>query len=200
MRDKGLNDAQLETLKARFRERPLEPETLFLETLARTGCRTDEFCRLEVRHIDAKAGTVTIYQGSKGSNSRTFEVDGNLAQRLSKYAENEGMGPNERFATVFSGGNLSAQKRALQRLWERERLNAFGVGFQHGLHAFRHSWARMVYEAAGRDILALQLGLGHKSIASTQHYVTHIKFDQFKGVYKCAFGSEPTTPKRKETK
>jgi integrase len=162
-----------------------------LELMLYSGLRTDEAVVLTVSSIDAEHGMVHIVDPSKGSNKGTVTVPhGSMVlRRLVDMADIEGLGPTMPITKLLSDGlTVAARKKAMQRLWARTRLTVFGGNVQLGLHALRHTFVQATYKGSGSDLRAAQLAARHKSITSTERYITGYKASQLAAARDKGFG------------
>ena len=153
-----------------------------LETLYATGCRASEVCDLRPGDLDFAAGTARcVGKGDKerlvplGDRARTA-LEGYLARDRPALAARR---PEVR--TVF----LTRTGRPLSRvdLWRIVRGHAAAAGLAEGVgpHSLRHSFATHLL-AGGADLRAVQVMLGHASIATT-HIYTRVELGRLQEVH-----------------
>lgn len=144
-------------------------ELLLIEFLTRTGCRQCEAWRLAADQVDDTQGTVWIKTAKRG-RSHLLPIPLPFATRLKAHLKAHGtlMAPMhqptyERSATAL-----------MRAIWARWRIRLIGAkGGDVGLHGLRASYIRQVLTKSGDIRLAQQLA-GHKSLASTGHYLDQV--------------------------
>lgn len=121
------------------------------------GLRCCEVARLRWCDVDLEAGTVLVT--GKGDRDRLVGLPRRL--RMALYlAEAEGVSP-------WVWGCEISPGRVSQLIGSRARaLGLAGVT----AHRLRHTYATRLYEATAGDLGAVQLALGHASVATTQIY------------------------------
>lgn len=148
---------------------------LMLEVLLRTACRVDELCNIRVNDIDLVDKKINLRRPAKGSTKRSPDVELDVLSQILRECLAFGIAGEGSIVDLLNPGSLDTKKRMLERYWETLREKLFGKGFDLGLHCFRHTGARLVYEKT-KDPRKVQLLLGHKSINSTMHYLQHITY------------------------
>ena len=122
-----------------------------LLTLWRCGLRVSELVHL--KKIDIKADDITIRQG-KGHKDRVIPLSIDLRNLLLTYADR--LQPENIIFPIT-----------------RRQVNNIIKRFAPGVHAhtFRHSFA-VHYLKSGGNLRSLQIILGHRSLMTTQVYLT----------------------------
>lgn len=161
-----------------------DPCALMLDVLSTTGCRCDELMRIQFRDINRHEQTITIQRGSKGSESRTRKLSSELINALFDAMTFKGLDVNDFISDIMVAkeNNLNCRKTMFRRYFIALRHHLFPNESVAGLHGFRHSKAVIVYGLT-KDIYAVKMALGHKTIASTEHYLTFINEDKLKDVF-----------------
>jgi len=62
--------------------------------------------------------------------------------------------------------------RIVHRVLQAAGVEAGGVPGAYGCHSFRKGWCRSLYEKTGRDIALVRVAMGHKSVETTQQYLS----------------------------
>ena len=154
-----------------------------LETFYSTGIRRMELAGLQLGHLDAERGLLTVRQG-KGKRDRVVPIGDRALRWLNKYlselrprllvSEAEQTAYLTRLGERFSGSSLSA----LVATYVRKS----GVADQGSCHLFRHAMATAMHDA-GADIRDIQAMLGHAKLDTTQIY-TRVSIEQLKAVHR----------------
>lgn len=147
-----------------------------LVVMWRGGLRIAEATALEPRDLDAAEGTVTIRHG-KGNKRRVVGLDPTAWAVLERWqAVRVGLEVprGRRLFTTISKGNIGYP---VQHPQFRESLHRIGeradVEKRVHPHAFRHTCAVDLLRA-GWDVKAIQMFLGHNSLATTDRYISHL--------------------------
>ncbi|MBX6770346.1 MAG: DUF3435 domain-containing protein [Chloroflexi bacterium] len=164
-----------------------------LLTLARTGVRVSELCRLRREEIDLDEGSAFIWRG-KGGTSRTVYFDSETGAALRAYWQARGDAAHSRVGhfPAFSGRDRVGQPgapispRTVQAI-VRECCRAAGVESPLTPHSFRHGLATELVRRRVRESV-VQRVLGHASPTTTQIYV-HLVGDDVRQEYTEAFGA-----------
>lgn len=160
-----------------------------VKLLLLTGARVDELCSMKVGDVEA-TGRVHIRDAAKGSHKRSQFIPVGLADCIRAHARNCGMVESDLLVGLVhksKDSSVVARKKKIQRLWHKLRGQVGGGLGAMGLHSTRHTAIEKIYRASGNDIRAAQLFAGHKSIASTQHYINHIDSESLRGIAHEAF-------------
>lgn len=148
----------------------------FLFTLGTmTGFRISELVSLTWGQLvskDNKAKTVlrmerAMMKGKK--RPRLVKLGSSIQEKIMNYARSERgqAGDNDR---IFK----FTRRRALQILREayiNAGINGTDVPRLTGSHCMRKTFANMVYNNSGKDIITTQQLMGHRSLSSTQSYI-----------------------------
>jgi integrase len=134
-------------------------------TLALTGLRNTELCRLRVGDVDLDGGLVHVAFG-KGGKSRTVGLPGRLAPLLRAY---QSFRPSTYAPTFFVG--IEGQPFSRDRIAARFRRLSAVVGIKFTAHTLRRSFATDVVHNRGVPLDKLQVVLGHADIVTTRNYV-----------------------------
>ena len=132
-----------------------------LQLLKETGARIGEIDFLQWKHIDQERKAITI-TAEKGSNSRILPLSNKALAMLNALKKTT----NKVFNSYKHGlrnNYLTIRKRTAQKL-QNPRINNIT------LHTFRHYKGTMEYHKT-KDILHVQVVLGHKNIQSTMIYI-----------------------------
>ena len=161
-------------------------------TLARTGVRISELCRLRREEVDLEQGTAFVWRG-KGGKSRTVFFDTETGQALRAYwrARGDLAHPRPGDLPAFSGRDRVGQpgKPISPRTVEaivRSCCQAAGVESTITPHTFRHGLATELVRRRVRESV-VQRVMGHASPSTTQIYV-HLVGDEVRDEYAEAFG------------
>ena len=143
-----------------------------ITVMYRGGLRISEVLNLMPRHVDAKAGTITVMNG-KGGKRRVVGLDPEAFAALARWINRRdqlGINGRARFFCTLDGGPVSAPyvRMALGRLAKRA-----GIDRRVNPHAFRHSFAAEMARE-GQPMNLIQQALGHSSLGTTSRYLAHI--------------------------
>jgi integrase len=157
---------------------------LLLDILATTGCRVDELMRIQFSDINRHDALITIQHGSKGSESRTRRLAPELINALYRFKESRALTDHDFVSDIMpsKSHNIETKKKMLSRYFEILRYTLFKNQKLPSLHGFRHTKALMVYEQ-NPNVYAVKIALGHKSISSTDHYMTFVEEDKLRDVF-----------------
>lgn len=145
---------------------PTEPMIVAMQTILRTGCRTEELLKLNAECINRTNDTITILP-AKGSETRYIPLSKAMIKSIGDLLTLHGS-----FASALSEGSESSAKRAIRRAWKSYVFRALGLGYGHtSPHSARSSFAINIYLKMNNDVLLVQELLGHKALSSTEHYV-----------------------------
>jgi len=141
-----------------------------IETLYSCGLRVSELCNLQISHIYFSEKAMLIE--GKGNKERLVPMSDVAIDRIMDYLEDRG-------AIDIKKGEedmlfLNRRGRRLTRVMVfyiiRDLALLAGVDRPISPHALRHSFATHLLEG-GANLRAIQMMLGHESIATTQIYL-----------------------------
>jgi integrase/recombinase XerD len=128
------------------------------------GLRCGEVCGVKVRDLESTQGILFVATIKKG-RPRTVEIEPRIADWLALFGR--GFPAASPLFRTCRGNRLHTNQ--IQRGWSR--LSRKWLGRYVRFHALRHTSAQRLYEATG-DLLKVQAFLGHKSLSSTQFYLS----------------------------
>jgi len=159
-----------------------------LELLYATGIRASELTNLKICDLEFSEGHIRVL--GKGNKERLIPVGIIAQQVVNRYLEiktyNQKIGflaicPPDRDFVFLSRSGAPLHRRDVLRT-VKKYANRIGLPRQVGVHTLRHSFATHLL-ARGADLRAIQLLLGHTSIATTQIYL-NVDLSQIKRVYQ----------------
>lgn len=148
--------------------------TLFLNC----GMRLSELVNINMRDIDFYDNKLTVI--GKGNKERTIYLNKACIAALKRYLEvrpHEGVKGPYRDALFLSEQKRRISNRTVQYIVKEELMLAGIDPNKYSVHKLRHTAATLMYQYGNVDIRALQVLLGHESIATTQIY-THVNNEQ----------------------
>lgn len=141
-----------------------------IETLYSCGLRVSELCNLQISRISF-ADRMLMVEG-KGSKQRIVPMSDSAVEEIGKYLEDRAdlqVKPGEE-DILF----LNRRGRRLSRVMVfyiiRDNAALAGISRDISPHTLRHSFATHLLEG-GANLRAIQMMLGHESIATTQIYL-----------------------------
>lgn len=150
--------------------------TLFLNC----GLRLSELVGINIKDIDFFDNKLNVI--GKGNKERVIYLNDACVDALKKYIEirpKEGIQFSDKDALFLSEQKKRISRRTVQYIIKNE-LNKAGIDpNKYSVHKLRHTAATLMYQYGNVDIRALQLLLGHESIATTQIY-THVNNEQIR--------------------
>jgi integrase/recombinase XerD len=156
-------------------------ETAIISTLAYSGIRNSELCRLRTSDVKVDQQALFIEQG-KESKDRLAVVSGDCLALLVKYIEVYGRRPDDLlFVTVRNRTQLHQQD--LRKIVRTAAARA-GVDARVFPHLFRHSLATSML-TRGASPIAVMEQLGHAHLQTTMEYAHAVRgrqraeYDQF---------------------
>jgi integrase len=148
------------------RVRLLGIKTLFLWGI-NTGCRISESLSLTVKDIwhkkDVLREVKISRKNTKGKNdTHIYEINNNLRSIIRDLIGKIG---TENHLKLFPK-TVRCYQKAFERIHSK-------LGFDRGLstHSMRKTLAEKIWDASDKDLIAVQKGLNHRRIDSTQHYL-----------------------------
>jgi len=150
-RDKFLSPLEFAHLKAFVETNEPNRDQLLIQLAIRTGARASELLAIKRSDLDHDARAIYI-KGLKGSRDRLMPLSAQLFEKISAL-------PGER---PF---NISYSR--LHQIWDLYSPN------RKKFHSIRHTFAVELYKRT-RDILLVQLALGHKDLRNTMVYVDFV--------------------------
>lgn len=159
-------------------------DACMLELMYATGARISELSRLDVRSIDMRRRTATLF--GKGSKERIVPVYRRALDATARYVEDARpillarakAADDDALRALFistRGKRMSAA--ALRRRFET-LARSVGIPADVTPHAMRHTFATDLLDG-GADLRSVQELLGHASLSTTQIY-THLTPDRLK--------------------
>ncbi len=143
-----------------------------LHFLTDTGVRMEEFCKLNLRDIDFKSGSVQIIAG-KGNKNRVVHLGAKSRRELIRYLRTRPhINPIDPLWLNEDGVRLKSS--GLRQIIRRRALVA-GVPMP-GLHDFRRTFAIECLRA-GMDLVTLMHLMGHTDTKTLQRYLKLIDSD-----------------------
>ena len=176
MKRKHLTNSEIERFK-RVLKAECTPEITLLSVLLNTGLRAEELLKLTPNHFTPSWAEVNLTHAAKGSNVGYFLID-DLTQSSLK-AHFAHCPTTETLADhLWPELNCRSQYKRLYTAWKRLSLKILESGTRGlGLHCFRHTVARLIYEQT-KDLKLTQEILRHKSLSSTEHYLPAFRFNE----------------------
>lgn len=136
-----------------------------------SGMRVNELCGLYCHDIKRAEKNIFIAHG-KNRSSRYAILSDKALEVLITYIKTSyrGAKPDDwLFPGQHAGKHISDQ--SIYNVFKRQ-LDRLGLGDKgYTLHSLRHAFGLHLYDA-GYDLMAIKEALGHKSLSSTQVYVT----------------------------
>lgn len=148
-RDKFLTPEELEHLK-KFASDLKNRDHVLIQLAIATGARASEL--LAIRSKDLVEGKSAVYiYGLKGSRDRQLPIPKSLFHALKRLGDVP-------FAITYSRWH---------QIWENYAPN------KKKFHSLRHTFAINLYKAK-RDLILVQMALGHKDILNTMVYLEYV--------------------------
>ena len=146
--------------------------TLFLNC----GLRLSELVGININDIDFSEARLTVI--GKGNKERIIYLNKSCLKALYEYLE---VRPkiNYNKALFLSERKERISRRTVQHIVDKELKNAELDRKNFSTHKLRHTAATLMYQYGNVDIRALQVLLGHESIATTEIY-THVNNEQIR--------------------
>lgn len=171
---KTLNQDQLTKYLNHVAHNRSDPWALFIELLIRSGMRSHELTMIRAEHIDLNRCMLHI-TAAKGSLNREVPIDkACLEALLNRLKDADSL-------QLSVGLGVESFKRTLRFKHAKMLIECFGPNsVRCGLHGLRAGFAMAVYSSIENDILLVKKLLGHKKLASTNHYVEAVNVEQNK--------------------
>jgi integrase len=161
---------------------PKDPRHMALELIALTGMRECELCELSFLDLDPSSNVVTIHKAGKGSNTRSFKLPQRLVLNLIEARDIQGLAANARISELFSSSSdRESRTRYLRKAFEAIKAYIWPGQRVPGIHGFRHTVAKRLYEATG-DLYAVKEGLGHVSVLTTERYMPNVNSEKIRNI------------------
>lgn len=158
-------------------QNPRYPMNLCIELLALTGMRAKELMLLTFRDINTDTQRVEI-RAAKGSQHRSAPISWSLCNRITEVAAEMGLNSYDLISDFISrDAIMTSRHNLLCQYFARIKAAAFIGQSLPGLHGFRHTVAKRVYEST-RDVYAVKMALGHVAVSSTEHYMTCFSYEK----------------------
>jgi site-specific recombinase XerD len=155
-----------------------------MEILFSTGMRISEVCKLNRQDID---GSGKIFIMGKGKKERFVYLTPRAQDILERYLASRQDGLEALFVP-YAGPNVSSPKKRLSTNYIQMKIKEYRqklkINVPTSAHSLRHGFATYLAES-GANPAAVQILLGHESLATTTRYVhasdkfaeeTHRKF------------------------
>lgn len=141
-----------------------------VETMYSCGLRVSELCSLQISRVNLQEGAL-IVEG-KGNKQRIVPMSSAAIDRILQYMpERMGMQPKPGDEDIlFLNRRGSRLTRVMVFYVIRNHAALAGIKREISPHALRHSFATHLLEG-GANLRAIQMMLGHESIATTQIYL-----------------------------
>lgn len=155
-------------------ERNFAMITLFLNC----GMRLSELVNIDIKDIDFYDNKLNVI--GKGNKERTIYLNNACISALKRYLAvrpKDSVKGNSRDALFLSEQKKRISNRTVQYIVKEELRSAGLDPNKYSVHKLRHTAATLMYQYGQVDIRALQVLLGHESIATTEIY-THVSNEQ----------------------
>ena len=142
-----------------------------LALLYSSGIRVSELCRLRCGDIHASKGSIFI-QKSKNRSERYAVLSKKALSILSDYIRSMYPGASkEDFLFPGQRPGVHIHDQSVRSVFNKSVENAGLSGRGFVLHSCRHAFGLHLYEA-GTDLMSIKEALGHRSLSSTEIYLT----------------------------
>lgn len=140
-----------------------------IEVLYGSGLRVSELCALEMNRIHLSEGVLTVL--GKGNKERMVPMSPEAIDRIREYLENTAVIP-ARGHEGFVFHNYRGERISRVSVFKIVKQLALDAGIRKTIspHTLRHSFATHLLEG-GANLRAIQMMLGHESIATTEIYL-----------------------------
>lgn len=137
------------------------------------GLRLSELCNIDL--ADIREDTLVVL--GKGGKERTIYLNGACLDALAAYREERpNIGLKDPKALFVSRLGKRISTKTVQKTLKNDLVRAGLDPRRYSVHKLRHTAATLMYKYGKVDIRALQMILGHASIATTEIY-THVDTD-----------------------
>lgn len=182
MKTKSLTNKQIEDLSNYVDNNKEDLLAVFIDIMLTTGCRLDEVCSITPNDVDAFNCRIRIAKPAKNSVARNAPVHQSLCNNLLDIAEARCIKPDQAYVWRITATSVYSAKKTIQLYWRRLRWHLWKQQVVEGVHCLRHTKARRIHEQT-KDLYAVKLGLGHKSLQSTEFYMKHIQYENLTDVF-----------------
>ena len=140
-----------------------------IEVLYGSGLRVSELCALEMNRVRLDDGVLTVL--GKGSKERMVPMSPEAIERIREYLANTEISP-ARGHEGFLFHNYRGERISRVSVFKivKQLAEAAGIRKIISPHTLRHSFATHLLEG-GANLRAIQMMLGHESIATTEIYL-----------------------------
>ena len=140
-----------------------------IEVLYGSGLRVSELCALEMNRIHLSEAVLTVL--GKGKKERMVPMSPEAVERIRMYLENTDITPT-RGHEGFVFHNYRGERISRVSVFKIVKQLALDAGIRKTIspHTLRHSFATHLLEG-GANLRAIQMMLGHESIATTEIYL-----------------------------
>ena len=140
-----------------------------IEVLYGSGLRVSELCALEMNRIHLNDGVLTVL--GKGNKERMVPMSPEAIERIKEYLSNTDITP-ARGHEGYVFHNYRGEKISRVSVFKIVKQLALEAGIRKTIspHTLRHSFATHLLEG-GANLRAIQMMLGHESIATTEIYL-----------------------------
>lgn len=140
-----------------------------IEMLYGSGLRVSELCALEMNRVHLNEGVLTVL--GKGSKERMVPMSPEGIERTREYLANTEITP-ARGHEGFVFHNYRGERISRVSVFKIVKQLALDAGIHKTIspHTLRHSFATHLLEG-GANLRAIQMMLGHESIATTEIYL-----------------------------
>lgn len=178
-----LTEFQAASLMAACLDGRLSAEKLLVAVIIQTGCRASESLSLSPRDFNFSDNTVKI-TGVKNSLSGTYPITPQLTKAIKNYITDCAI-PTATPLSLWRKPmlTLDSRYRRLERAFKllcMVSLNTTDLT----LHSCRRRVGQLVYSKTNFDLMAARAVLRHRSVTSTQHYLTHVNLSDVVEIVK----------------
>ncbi len=163
----------LKSIKSRYFERDYCIINLFLNC----GMRLSELAALNFNDYSIDNKTLRLF--GKGRKERIVYLNQSCIDALNGWFKVRPNTQSEQNAIFVSAKGNRLCTRQIQRIVEKNLMNAGLGNLGITTHKLRHTAATLMYQHGGVDPLVLKEVLGHKSISTTEIY-THLSNENLK--------------------